>query len=50
MTILGQLADHACERTEQAKKIIPIGEIRRQALSLPKSSFVFENALRKAGI
>ena len=50
MTILGQLADHACERTEQAKKIIPIGEIRRQALSLPKSSFVFENALRKASI
>ncbi len=50
MTILGQLADHACERIEQAKKIIPIGEIRRQALSLPKSSFAFENALRKAGI
>ena len=50
MTILGQLADHACERTEQAKKIIPIEEIRRQALSLPKSSFAFENALRKAGI
>ena len=50
MTILGQLADHACERIEQAKKIIPIGEIRRQALSLPKSSFAFENALRKTGI
>lgn len=50
MTILDQLADYAYERTEQAKKIIPLGEIKRQALSLPKSSFAFENALRKTGI
>ncbi len=50
MTILDQLANHAWERTEQAKKIIPLREIKRQALSLPKSSFAFENALRKTGI
>lgn len=50
MTILDQLADHAHERTEQAKKKIPPGEIRRQALSLPKGNFAFENALKKKGI
>ena len=34
----------------EAKKKIPLGEIRRQALSLPKGNFAFENALRKLGI
>ena len=50
MTILDQLAAHAHERTEQAKRKIPPSEIRRQALSLPKGNFAFENALKKAGI
>lgn len=50
MTILDQLADHARERTEQAKKKISPGEIRRQALSLPKGDFAFENALKKPDI
>lgn len=50
MTILDQLADHARERTEQAKRKTPLAEIKRQALSLPKGDFAFENALKKPGI
>ena len=50
MTILDQLADYARVRTEQAKKRIPPEEIRGQALSLPKGTFAFENALKKPGI
>lgn len=50
MTILEQLADYARVRTEQAKKRIPPEEIRRQALSLPKGTFAFENTLKKTGI
>lgn len=50
MTILDQLAEYAGARTEQAKKIIPPEEIKRQALSLPKGNFAFENALKKPGI
>lgn len=50
MTILDRLAEYARERTEQAKMKIPLEEIKRQALSLPKGSFAFENALNKTGI
>lgn len=50
MTILDQLADHARERVTDAKKKIPLDEIKRQALSLPKGDFAFEKALRKEGI
>lgn len=50
MTILDQLADHARERTEQAKRKFPLIEIKRQALSLPQGDFAFENALKKPGI
>lgn len=50
MTILDQLADFARERTEKAKKKIPPEEIRRQALTLPKGNFAFENALKKPDI
>ena len=50
MTILDQLADYARERTGQAKKKIPLGELRQQALSLPKGDFAFEDALKKPGI
>ena len=47
MTILDCLAAHAKERTEQKKRLLPPSEIRRQALSLPKDKFIFENALKK---
>lgn len=50
MTILDLLADHARERTEQAKRIIPMEDIKRQALSLPKGGFPFEQALKKPGV
>ena len=50
MTILDQLAEYARERVAEAKKKIPLEEIKRQALSLPKGNFAFENALKKPGI
>ena len=50
MTILDQLAGHARERTEQAKKKVPLEELRRQALSLPKGNYAFESALRTPDI
>lgn len=50
MSILDQLASYARQRTEQAKKKIPPEEIRRQALSLPKGTFPFEQALKKDGL
>lgn len=50
MTILDQLADYARIRTEQAKRKLPLHVIREQAYTLPKGTFVFENALRKPGL
>ena len=50
MTILDQLADHARKRVAEAKRKIPLEEIKRQALSLPKGIFAFENALKKSDI
>lgn len=50
MSILDQLASYARQRTEQAKKNISPEEIRRQALSLPKGTFPFEQALKKDGL
>lgn len=51
MTILDQLADHARERVEQAKRAIPLEAVRQQALSLAKTEkFSFERALQKPGI
>lgn len=50
MTILEQLADHARQRTEQAKRVLPPEEIRHQALSLPKGGFSFQQALKKPGV
>lgn len=50
MTILDRLADYARERTEQAKKKVPLHEIKQQALSLPKGNYAFENALKTSDI
>lgn len=50
MNILEQLAEHAKYRTQQAKKITSLGEIEKQALSIPEGNFFFEKALRKPGI
>lgn len=50
MTILDQLADHAKERVEQAKKNLPLAEIKNQAFALPVGNFAFENALKGSDI
>lgn len=50
MTILDQLAGHARERVQQAKLKIPLEELKRQALLLPKGDFAFENALKRPDI
>ncbi|HJD22752.1 MAG TPA: indole-3-glycerol phosphate synthase TrpC [Firmicutes bacterium] len=50
MTILDRLAGYARERTEQAKLKIPLEELKRQALCLPKGNFAFENALRSPNL
>ena len=50
MTILDELAAHARERVAAAKREKPLEVIRRQALSLPKGDFAFENAMKKPGV
>lgn len=50
MTILDKLADHARYRVESAKKLNPYEDVKRAALSLPKGSFEFENALKTPDI
>lgn len=48
--ILEQLAEYAVFRTEQAKKKLPLAEIKKQTLSMKKGDFTFEKSLRKSGI
>lgn len=50
MTILDQLADYARVRTKQAKEKISLSSIKDKAMSLPKGTFAFENALKSSGI
>ena len=50
MTILDQLAEHAGERVNEAKRKISPKDLKQQALSMKKGSFAFEKALRKDGI
>lgn len=50
MTILDQLAGYAAERTEKAKRKMPLEQIKRQALLLPRGTFAFEQALKKEGM
>lgn len=50
MTILDQLADYARQRVEQARRALPLEDIRQHALSLPKGEFAFERALGKPGL
>lgn len=49
-TILDQLADHARERVEEAKRRQSLTEIRQRASDMPKGNFAFENALKKPDI
>lgn len=47
MNILDALANHARERTEQAKKERTVEDVRRLALQMPKGERAFERALGK---
>lgn len=49
-TILDQLADHARERVEEAKRRQSLAEIRKRASDMPKGNFAFEEALKKPDI
>ena len=50
MTILEELAAYAKERVEEAKKRIPLTEVRQQAEGEEKGDFSFEEALRRPGL
>ena len=50
MTILEELSRYAKVRTEQAKKKMPLNEIKQKAFALPKGTFAFECALKKPDI
>ena len=50
MTVLDELAAYARERTERAKAVLPLAELRRRAETLPKGDFAFEKALSKSDI
>ena len=45
--ILKKLSDYTSIRTEAAKQLLPLIEIKARALSLPKGNFAFEAALKK---
>ncbi len=50
MTILDQLACHARERVEQAKRDVSLEEMKSLAEALPKGNFSFENVLKRSGL
>ena len=50
MNILDQLAEHARQRVEATKQQVPLAEVKRQALALPKGDFRFEQALNRPGL
>ena len=50
MNILDQLAAHARERTEEAKRKLPLVELRNRVQALPKKNRALEQAIGKPGI
>ncbi len=50
MTILDEIAAFARRRVETAKNKAPAEKVQRDALSLPRGDFAFENALKKEGV
>lgn len=46
-TILDKLADYARERTEEAKRIISLSDIKSMAFDMQKDDYSFEKALKK---
>ena len=49
-TILDELASFAKYRVSESIKQMPLIDLRREAESLPKGLFEFENALKKPGL
>ena len=50
MNILDQLAAHARERTEEAKRKLPLVELRNRVQALPKKNRALEQAIGRPGI
>lgn len=50
MNILDQLAAHARERTEEAKRKLPFVELRNRVQALPKKNRALEQAIGKPGL
>ena len=50
MTILDELAAYAALRVEEARKQIPLAQIREQALALYQGNFPFSRALQRPGL
>ena len=50
MNILDQLAAHARERTEEAKRKLPLVELRNRVQALPKKNRALEQAIGKPGL
>ena len=50
MTILDELAAYAKERVEEAKRKVPLSEMKSLALSMQKDDFSFERALKTEGL
>ncbi len=50
MTILDEIAEYTKLRVEKSKKEKSFDDIKKEALSLPKGNFEFENALKKDDI
>lgn len=46
-TILDTIAEHTRKRVAAARAELPLEEIKRQALAMPRGDFAFERALRK---
>lgn len=50
MSILDELSSYAKERTDISKTKLPLSELKKQVLELPKKNFEFEKALKKEDI
>ena len=50
MTILDKIAERTTLRVARDKKLLPLDELKRRALRLPKGDFPFESALRRQGL
>lgn len=50
MTILDKIAERTTLRVARDKELLPLDELKRRALRLPKGDFPFESALRRQGL